>query len=183
MHFLRAFPHHTTKELSSIIGVRSTSPISDKIWCQNCLAKLQVQRRCWAISCSWSQRGQHIGYYKPLLWSLSAGQHLFLIANQRKNLHFGGAQVFHNLFHGSMGTNPIKKAIIIRLGRELSEGSVHPNMSVRILWKCYPLRASHNFKYWCSPIGERGFTISLTHYQLSSTWAIVLVEMALQPTI
>jgi hypothetical protein len=36
---------------------------------------------------------------------------LFLIANQRKNLHLGGAQVFHNLFQGSKTVEPKRRTL------------------------------------------------------------------------
>jgi len=103
--FLSAFLHQSANEISSIAGMRSPRHKGTRIACQNCLAKLQVHRRCCTVSCSWSQRTQTTGCCSPLLLSLSAVQHLFLIANQRKNLHFGGAQDFHKRFHGSNEIN------------------------------------------------------------------------------
>jgi hypothetical protein len=45
----------------------------------------------------------------PLLQIISV-QHLFLIANQRKNLHFWGAQDLQSLFQCSKEIDPQKKA-------------------------------------------------------------------------
>jgi hypothetical protein len=99
---LHTFLHHSAKEISLEAGERLASPNGDRMQCQNCLAKMQLQRRCWIFSGSWSHKGQTFGWSNPLFCSLSAVQHLFLIANYRKkNLHLGGAQDFHNLFHGS----------------------------------------------------------------------------------
>ena len=109
--FLITFLHQSTKEISSTAGVRAPRLKGKRIACQNCLAKLQVHRRCCTVSYSWSHRTQTTGCCNPLLLSLSAVQHLFLIANQRKNLHFGGAQDFHKRFHGSNEMDPMKKAL------------------------------------------------------------------------
>jgi hypothetical protein len=65
---------------------------------------------CWTVSPSWSQRGQSSGWGRPLLANLSAVQHLFMIANQRKTLHLFGAHDFQSLFHGSKVTEPWKEA-------------------------------------------------------------------------
>jgi hypothetical protein len=43
-------------------------------------------------SSAWSQKGHAAGCGRPRLLSLSAVQHLFLAANQRKTLQFGGAR-------------------------------------------------------------------------------------------
>jgi hypothetical protein len=41
---------------------------------------------------------------------------LFLIANQRKNLHLGGAQVFHNLSQGSLCEKKFRYTIYFIFG-------------------------------------------------------------------
>ena len=106
--FLSTFLHHSAKDISSSAGVRYSRLKGKRISCQNYLAKLQVHRRCCIVSCSWSHRTQTTAYCSLLL-SLSAVQHLFLIANQA--LHIGGAQDFHKRLHGSNKIKPMKKAL------------------------------------------------------------------------
>ena len=105
------FPHHSEKFPSSAVGVRCPKPIAARIVCQNCRAKMHAVRRCWIVSWAWSHIGQTSGCGIPLNCNLSAVQHLFLIANQRKNLHLGGAQVFHNLFQGSKTVEPKRRTL------------------------------------------------------------------------
>ena len=100
------FPHQSAKVSSSAAGVRCPKPIAARIVCQNCRAKMHAVRRCWIVSWAWSHIRQTSGCGIPLNCNLLAVQHLFLIANQRKNLHLGGAQVFHNLFQGSKTVEP-----------------------------------------------------------------------------
>lgn len=81
--FLSAFLHQSANEISSTAGMRSPRHKGTRIACQNCLAKLQVHKRCCTVSCSWSQRTQTAGCCSPLLLSLSAVQHLFLCIKKR----------------------------------------------------------------------------------------------------
>jgi ribosomal protein L31 len=124
--FLSTFLHHSAKDISSA-GVRYSRLKGKRISYQNCLAKLQVHRRCCTISCSWSHRTQTTAYCSPLLVNLSAVQHLFFIANQRKDLHFGGAQDFHKRFHGSNKIEPMKKPYSKTLRRtaQKKNASIH----------------------------------------------------------
>ena len=101
--------HHSAKEGASTAGVRWPKSKGDNKLCQNWRAKMQEFRRCSIVSCSWSHKGHTTGWGRPLFSNLSAVQHLFFIANQRKNLHFGGAQVCQSLFHGSKGAEPANK--------------------------------------------------------------------------
>jgi hypothetical protein len=101
--------HHSEKENSSLPEVRWPRSKGDKILCSNWRAKMHLFNRWWIVSCSWSHRGQTSGCGNPLFSNLSTFQHLFFIANQRKNLHCGGAQVFQSLFHGSKVMDPAKR--------------------------------------------------------------------------
>jgi len=68
---------------------------------QTCLPTTHEANKCCIVSFSWSQRGHLSGWGRPLLANQSAIQHLFRIANHKKNLHLFGAQDFHRRLQGS----------------------------------------------------------------------------------
>ena len=107
--FLVALRHQSAKEISWELGTRFCSPNVDRIQYQKSRANTQVVRRYWMFSSSWSQNGQSLGCGSPLLASLSAVQHVFLIANQRKSLHFAGAHDLQTRRQGSKVIEPFKR--------------------------------------------------------------------------
>ena len=119
-NFLIALHHQSPKEISWGLGIRSCRPNTKNIWHQNSRAKTQVVRICWIFSSSWSQKGQWLGCGRPLLASLSAVQHLFLMANQMKSLHFAGAHDFQTRHQGSKSNWSIKEGSICRLGGKMA---------------------------------------------------------------
>jgi hypothetical protein len=100
--------NQSAKDDTCALGVRCPKPKGESILCQNCQAKTQEVKIFCVVSSSWSQR--RLLHLSPL--QSSNFQHLFFIANQRKNLHFRGAQEFHNLFHGSKMVDPLNKTLL-----------------------------------------------------------------------
>jgi hypothetical protein len=81
--------------------------------------------------------GQTSGCGIPLNCNLSAIQHLFLIANQRKNLHLGGAQVFHNLFQGSKTVHRTQESEVKEALKRMKGGKAMGPDGIPIeVWKC-----------------------------------------------
>jgi len=70
------------------------------------------KRRCWAVSCAWSHRGQASGCGSPRLVRRSAVKILPFNANQMKNLQRRGAQLRQILCHAANFMEPTKKASV-----------------------------------------------------------------------
>jgi len=77
LKFIPACCYHSKNP--AIWGARSGSPKRFNNWCQNCREKTQVQRRCWIVSSSWSQKGHCSGWGRPRLASLSAIQQRLVV--------------------------------------------------------------------------------------------------------
>ena len=59
------------------------------------------------VSPAWSQKGQADWWGKPRFANRSDVHHLLLMANQTKNLQFGGAQLFQTRFQGAKPMIPV----------------------------------------------------------------------------
>jgi hypothetical protein len=135
--FLSTFLHHSAKDISSAAGVRPPCLKVNRISCQNCLAKPQVHRRCWTISCSWSHKAQTRGCCNPLLKSISSPT-LISYCQPEKKLTFWGSPSLPQLFPWFKGNGPHEKCLIARLWRELPRRSVHPYTFISIFRKQNP---------------------------------------------
>jgi len=101
--FLQDFFHHSAKEIVRRVGTKADKFKGCRMLNQNCCVNTQEVRMCWAVSSSWSQRGQCAGCGSPLFCRQSAVQQRLRIASQTKILHFLGTQVFHNHFCRKVG--------------------------------------------------------------------------------
>jgi len=90
--------HQAEKLVVEVAGPAMTKFRCWDISDQHCRVNTQVRRRCLAVSCSWSQRGQAAWWGRPRLARRSAVQMRCLMANQRKNLQRRGAQLFQFRF-------------------------------------------------------------------------------------
>ena len=91
--------HHSLTEVASLQseGCTSWRP-SQSLIIRQTLKVYRHWNRRWAAD-SWTclHSGQRLQFGHPRRWSLSAVQILLFIANQAKNLHLGGAQIFQTI--------------------------------------------------------------------------------------
>jgi len=88
---------------------------------QNCQANTQEVRMCWAVSSSWSQRGQCAGCTSPIFWRRSAVQQRLRIACHMKILNLLGDQA---LVYNPYRRHFFIKSSLFQLGYSIRYGKL-----------------------------------------------------------